>query len=373
MNNSQEHSTTPVSIIDGRSKERAGSLDGSGSHVRLINGREQAVSHVRLVVSPGWTDLHTHVFDGSTQISVPPDTVGLDQGVHLIADAGSAGQATVDGFERYVTPSTKTKVVSWLNIGSGGLVNLRETADISLIDIDASVKAVINSPTFIRGIKVRSSGMIVGNMGLLPLQMGRTVARECHVPLMVHIGEVPPVIDDVLDLLDDGDVVTHCYHGKVGTPWSPDGTPLPALRRAIERGVKLDVGHGAASFDFGIARRAVEAGFPPDSISTDIHVRNVNGPVHSLASVMTKLLACGMAIDDIIRAVTDSPRSILSLDEPWLNPDNTIRHATVFELADGFRSDKKYIDSKGNTITPDVHIVPRAVITDGTCSQLPLA
>ncbi|WP_193071964.1 MULTISPECIES: amidohydrolase/deacetylase family metallohydrolase [unclassified Brevibacterium] len=372
MHPSEDHQTTPIRIIDDGTKSWVGALNVSASCARLVGSNEHAAAAARLAISPGWADLHTHVFDGSTQISVSPDSVGLDHGVHLVADAGSAGQATVDGFERYVTPSAKTKVVSWLNIGSGGLVNLRETADISLIDIDASVKAVINSPTFIRGIKVRSSGMIVGNMGLLPLQMGRTVARECHVPLMVHIGEVPPVIDDVLDLLDDGDVITHCYHGKVGTPWSPDGTPLPALRRAIERGVKLDVGHGAASFDFGIARRAVEAGFPPDSISTDIHVRNVNGPVHSLASVMTKLLACGMAIDDIIRAVTDSPRSILSLDEPWLNPDDTIRHATVFELADGFRGNENYIDSKGNAVTPDVHIVPRAVIVDGKYSQLPI-
>src|SRR6185437_13411211 len=97
-------------------------------------------------------------------------------------------------------------------------------------------------------------------MGLLPLQLGRLVARTAGLPLLVHIGEAPPLIEDVLDLLDAGDVITHCFHGKVGGPWQPDGRPVPALARALDRGVLLDVGHGAASFSFAVAERAIAAG-----------------------------------------------------------------------------------------------------------------
>jgi len=323
-----------------------------------------------LCISPGWADLHAHVFDGSTQISVAPDRVGLDQGVHLLADAGSAGEATVRGLAEYVIPTARTEVVAWLNIGSHGLVHLREVASARFIDVDRTIEAVRSMPELIRGIKVRSSGAIVGDMGLQPLQLGRLVARECGIPLLVHVGEAPPLIDDVLDLLDEGDSITHCFHGKSGYPWRPDGRPAPALARAIERGVRLDVGHGAASFDINVARRAIEAGYLPDTISTDIHVRNIDGPVFDLANVMTKLLFCGMPLPAVLDAVTTAPRRTLRMERPWLAGDGTVTHATLFRVSDESPSGRVYTDSMGNPVSPEQHIVPVATITAGRVSAL---
>ncbi|MEU0572864.1 hypothetical protein ABZ297_46730, partial [Nonomuraea sp. NPDC005983] len=309
------------------------------SPARLVLGDGRAVLEPTgerpgdLYVGPGWVDLHAHVYDGMTQISVPADRVGLEQGVHVLADAGSAGEATVDGLARYVVPAAETEVRAWLNIGSHGLVHLRETADPSFVDVDRTLAAIDRHRGLVCGVKVRSSGAIVGAMGLQPLQLGRLAAREAGLPLLVHVGEAPPLIEDVLDLLDEGDVITHCYHGKTGRPWLPDGRPAPALARALDRGVLLDVGHGAASFSFEVAARAVAAGFPPHSISTDIHVRNITGPVHDLATTLTKLLACGLPLEDAIAAVTDAPRRVLRMPAPWREEDGTIRHATVFRLA----------------------------------------
>jgi len=316
-------------------------------------------------IGPGWVDLHAHIYNAVTPISVDPDRVGLDDGVHLLADAGSAGAFTLPGLIEYVKPRAQSQIRSWINIGSHGLVHLRETSQASFIDVDATIAAIEGSRDTVCGVKVRSSGAIVGDMGLQPLQLARLVARETGLPLMVHIGEAPPLIDDVLDLLDAGDVVTHCFHGKTGTPWQPDGTPARPLARALDRGVLLDVGHGAASFSHGVARRAITAGFTPSSISTDIHIRNVAGPVYNLATVMTKLLDCGLSVADVIAAVTTTPRRTIAADTPWRTPEGALLHATVFDVLEDAPASRQYRDTDDVTADPSQHIVPVATIIDG--------
>lgn len=343
----------------------------AGGHITI--GPDEAALDRRptTYLSPGWVDIHTHVFHGFTQIGIRPDRAGLDTGVHLIADAGSAGQMTVRGLLDYVMPTAQTAVRSWLNIGSHGLVHLRETAHPSFIDVDATIAAIEASRGIICGVKVRSSGAIVGAMGLQPLQLARLVAREVKLPLMVHIGEAPPPIADVLALLNEGDVITHCYHGKTGRPWLSDGTPTAELQGALDRGVQLDVGHGAASFDVRVARAALEAGFAPTTISTDIHVRNVNGPVHDLATVMTKMLDCGMNLTDVVTAVTASARRVIGeAASQWITTEGRVREATLFTLTDQPPPGRRYIDSAGQVITPMRHIVPVAVIVNGVYRTL---
>lgn len=366
---------SPVTIIDPSSAALAiGHLkvDPDGL-THLTNERPLRVGEAipELYIGPGWVDLHAHVFDGTTQISVHPDRVGLDHGVHTLADAGSAGQATLRGLTDYVIPSAKTNIKVWLNIGSHGLVHLREVADSTYMDVAATIEAAASFPDIVRGIKVRSSGLIVGNMGIQPLQLGKLAARECGLPLLVHIGEAPPLIDDVLDLLDEGDVVTHCYHGKTGFPWLPNGRPSSALHRALDRGVKIDVGHGAASFNMGVAQAAVRAGFLPDSISTDIHVRNIGGPVFDIATVMTKLLYCGMSLSSVLSAVTEAPRATLGLVEPWRNNTGELQHATIFSLTPEAPRSRRYLDTLGNTFSPSEHLVALGTVTDKTLRVCP--
>lgn len=361
--------TGPVTVLDPeRGHASAGMLEVDPDAVLRLTEATHPVDGEApgsLYLTPGWVDLHTHVYDGVTQISVQPDRVGLDHGVHLLADAGSAGQATVRGLVEYVIPRASTAMRVWLNIGSHGLVHLREVADPTFIDVDATLAAIAAHRDVICGVKVRSSGLIVGAMGLHPVQLAHLVAREAGLPLMVHIGEPPPVIDDVLDVLDAGDVATHCFHGKTGRPWNPDGTPVPALRRALDRGVLLDVGHGAASFDVDVARAAVAGGQPPYTISTDIHVRNINGPVFDLATVMTKMLDCGLPLLDVIAGVTTNPRRVLAADEPWLYQNGGIRHGTLFLLAKQAPAGRSYVDAGGKAVQPRAHIVPIATIRDG--------
>ncbi|MGQ7885924.1 amidohydrolase/deacetylase family metallohydrolase [Paenibacillus sp. WC2504] len=315
-------------------------------------------------LSPGWIDLHTHVYDGVANLSVPADEAGIQNGVHLVVDAGSAGEATLPGLRKYVAPAFQTEVKAWLNISSIGLVHLREVATLDHIHVDKTVQAIADNRDFVCGVKVRSSGAIVGSMGLQPLQLAKLAAYEAGVPVMVHIGEAPPLIDGVLDLLDEGDVITHCFHGKIGHPWLKNGRPVLALQKAIDRGVKLDVGHGAASFNNEICRNAIAAGYAPHTISTDVHIRNIRGPVYDLSTTMTKLLACGMPLEKVIGAVTIAPSQILQMNN-WCSLNGILDRATLFEV-DGQRPEgRDYRDSQGKLLAPEQFIKPFAVIQAG--------
>jgi dihydroorotase len=317
-----------------------------------------------LYISPGWIDLHTHVYDGVASLSVHPDRAGLETGVHVVVDAGSAGEGTISAFRQYVAPSAQTCVRAWLNISSVGLIHLRELSDLSLIDVERTVSAVLSNRQFVCGIKVRSSGAIVENMGLQPLKLARLVARLAEVPLMVHIGEPPPLIEEMLELVEEGDVLTHCFHGKVGYPWLSDGRPIPALKQALDRGVLLDIGHGAASFSYEVAERAIAAGFQPHTISTDLHVRNLEGPVYDLATTMTKLMACGMSLHDVIRSVTVEPAKLIG-ERNWLRSDGRVERATIFRLTDKPLEGRVYEDSLRSRRPIDRYIVPvRTIIGD---------
>ncbi|MCL6442418.1 MAG: amidohydrolase/deacetylase family metallohydrolase [Alicyclobacillus sp.] len=371
---------SPVEIGDGTRLKvlnpeepnvRAGVLrvDGAGVRIEPVDDASGQTADPELFISPGWIDLHTHVLDGFTGLGVPADSVGLCTGVHMVVDAGSAGEATLGGFTKYVVPAAKTKIRAWLNISSIGLVHLREVSDLRYIDVDRTVKAIADNRPFVCGVKVRSSGAIVGNMGLQPLKLAKLCAREAGVPLMVHIGEAPPVIEDVLNELGPGDVVTHCFHGKLGHPWEVSGAPCGALERALDRGVLLDVGHGAASFAWHVALGAIKAGRAPFSISTDVHTQNIQGPVYDLPITMTKLLACGLTLEQVIAGVTSAPASILR-EQDWCDMNGVLRHATIFRVTSENVRGLEYRDSMGNPYEPTQHIVPVAVITEDGITKI---
>lgn len=127
------------------------------------------------------------------------------------------------------------------------------------------------------------------------------------LPLMVHIGNNPPNLDEIAELLSRGDIITHCYNGKPNRILNPAGELRSSITRALHRGVRLDVGHGTASFSFEVARRAIALGILPHTISSDIYCRNrIDGPVRSLALVMSKFLAIGMTLPQVIDCVTVS-------------------------------------------------------------------
>jgi dihydroorotase len=254
------------------------------------------------LVTPGLVDLHTHV--GSGYWGIDPDPVAWYTGVTTWVDAGSAGAYTVAGLPR----ATGVRVAALLNISALGLAGRTgESRDLTNCDVDVAIDAVLRHPELIRGVKVRVDAETVGTNGVEPLRRGLTVAAACGLPVMVHIGSSPPALDEVLDLLRPGDIVTHCASGFA----APVG---PAARDAHARGVLFDIGHGSGGFAFDVLEAQLAAGLTPYTISTDLHARSVYGPVFDLPTTMAKLLAAGLPLADVIAAATVHPARALGLD-----------------------------------------------------------
>ncbi len=268
-----------------------------------------------LYASPGWIDLHVHVYDaGVIPIGIEPDRqAGVATGVTTIVDAGSAGADSWDDFcERVIKPS-KTRIYGYLNVSvsnkdegpyHGSWQNFNQGKTIPLAEREAAAGRCL-------GIKVLASQRHCGNLDITPVKLARQAARLSGTKMMVHLGEAPPLIEDVLDLMDDGDVLTHCWKGVYGGLFGRDKKPLPATWAAVERGVKFDIGHGSASFSFDTARAALDAGLPLHSISTDLHHGNFNGPVYDMATTMTKFLHLGFDLPEVIRLSTLSPAELM--------------------------------------------------------------
>ena len=159
----------------------------------------------------------------------------------------------------------------------------------------------------ILGVKVRLSRNIAGENDLKALHLAREAADAVKLPLMAHIGDTHTPLEDLLPVLRQGDVITHCFHGREGGILDDKGRVRPEVLAAVDRGVHLDVGHGAGSFAFDVAERAIKQGLLPGTISSDLHQFNIHGPVFDLATTLSKFLHLGLTLEQVIARVTTHP------------------------------------------------------------------
>ncbi|WEX90540.1 amidohydrolase/deacetylase family metallohydrolase [Sinorhizobium garamanticum] len=298
-------------------------------------------------ISPGWIDLHAHIWHGGTDISVRPEVCGLERGVTTIVDAGSAGEANFHGFREYIIEPSRERIKAFLNLGSIGLVacnRVSELSDIRSIDIDRIITCYEANREHIVGLKVRASHVITGSWGVTPVKLGKKIAKILKVPMMVHVGEPPALYDEVLEILGPGDIVTHCFNGKAGSSIIEDEDLFALAERCAGEGIRLDIGHGGASFSFRVAEVAIARGLMPFSISTDVHLRSMNQSVWDLGTTMSKLLSVGMPFEKVVEAVTHAPASVIRLPMDDLLGVGARADFTIFDLVD---SDLKVFDSLG--------------------------
>lgn len=319
-------------------------------------------------VAPGFIDIHAHVFNhglfGTSRVDA--DRVGVEQGVACLVDAGSAGATTIDAFPRVVHATQRTPVYALVNVGSPGLPHLGggHSSRPELVSLEGTVRAVERHRGWVRGIKVQASGSHTGMFGINAVKIARKAADLTGLPLMMHIGNAPPVLDEALEYLRDGDIVTHAFHGKIGGALTHGDAPLPALLEAIERGVHVDIGHGRSSFSFATAERALAAGLPVHSISTDIHRGNIDRYVVSLARTMSKLLLLGLDLVEVVAAVTSTPARALRLDADGFGriEAGAPAHLTLFAVRE---QAIELEDSEGEIRSGERSIEPTCVFVDG--------
>jgi dihydroorotase len=266
-------------------------------------------------VTAGLVDLHTHVFHKLTYWGIDPDPVASRSGVTTWNDAGSAGALTLAGLREFIVDRARVRITAFLNIANIGLVgDNHECANLSYLDVELFRRVADRNRDLIRGVKVRMGQPTVGDNGVEPLRLARRAADECELPLMVHIANGPPTIEEVLSLMRPGDILTHCFNGSTMKIVDDHGNIRPSAQRAWDAGVVMDIGHGTGSFSFDTAEALTSIGRTPDVISTDLHQLSVQGPAYDLPTCMTKFLALGMPLRDVVRAATSRPAEILGIE-----------------------------------------------------------
>ena len=322
-NNGFHLSRKDIRVEDGLIKEVADDL--------LPYENEEIVDISGLVAAPGFTDIHTHVYHGKTAIGIDPDRVGVEQGVTAVVDAGTAGADTFEDFYERIIKKAKTRVYAFLNIASTGLLSLSELTDLSNIEFEKVKETVEKYKDVIVGIKARASSSVVGE----PIRIAKEIAKKLGLPIMVHIGNAPPKVEEVLNFMEKGDIITHCFHNKVNNLIREIGI-LPEAKAARERGVLFDVGHGNASFSFDTGAKGIADGFIPDFLSTDIYDKNIEKPVKSQITTLNKMLYLGLTLEDCINKLTREPAKALSLGETGEIKTGYRADFTIFELVDNY-------------------------------------
>ncbi len=348
----------------------ASSGTGRAAPLLATSGAQLAIDAAGLIVTPGLVDLHTHLYEGVSHYGIDPDTYCLGHGVTTAIDAGSSGAQTLSGLRRYVIERSRTRVLAFLHIAVQGMITdlVGELEDMRWASVAQATERAREHPGLIIGIKVRLGYQMVGNDPRPALRLGREAADALGLPLMVHVIDMRPPISWLLPYLDRGDVVTHCFHGNEGGILDDRGRLFPEVMRARERGVLLDVGHGVGSFSYHVARRAIAQGFPPDTISSDLHAHNVAGPAYDQATTLSKLLHVGMGLADIIRASTTAPaRAVRREDTLGALLPGREADLSLFELRSGHWA---LPDAAGATEIVEQILVPRMVVRGGEVRHL---
>nr|WP_213775363.1 amidohydrolase/deacetylase family metallohydrolase [Bradyrhizobium sp. dw_78] len=267
------------------------------------------------LVTPGLVDMHTHIYAYGSAIGIPPDELVPFSGTTTYVSAGAAGANNFSAFKRTLVGQSRSRVFTFVNISTIGLAGfpVGETENIKYADADATARTIAENQDIVLGAKVRETLAIVGNNGIEPLKRAIEAVELSGTKgrVMCHIGDAPGDLQVLVNTLRPGDILTHPY-SSLGNNTVQNGKVLPALLEAKRRGVLIDVGHGAGSFNFDIAEAAIQQGLTFDTISSDAHVVAANTPSQPyLPWVLSKFLALGFSLEDVIAAATIKPATII--------------------------------------------------------------
>ena len=364
---------------------RKGRLIDPGTHrdqicdVAFTDGKVAAVGHINspaaeerdvsgCIVMPGMIDFHTHVYWGGTSISVDADKLAKRCGTTTWLDVGSAGPGNFAGFRDHVIKHSQTRILALLHVSHAGIfgfspsVMVGESLDMRLMDTVRCAEVAMANPDTIRGIKVRVGSGTSGLNGIAPLHHALEAADRAGLPVMCHIDNAPPRYTDVVEALRPGDILTHCFRPFPNAPVYANGEVKEAVLAARERGVYFDVAHGKGSLCFDVAEKMLAAGFPPDVISSDVHVLCIDGPAYDNLETMSKFLALGMDLTEIVRAVTLAPARLLKRPDLGDLSETSTGDATILRIADG---NFTFTDSVGKTMSSKQRFAVDSMVVGG--------
>jgi len=320
-----------------------------------------------LYVAPGLVDMHVHVFHTSLipnawagDNSVQPDLISFRTGVTTMVDAGSSGYRNFGQFRSTVIDRSQTRILAFINIvGYGMMTNVIEQDTRDMLPVKAAEVAAANKDVIV-GIKTAhfeapewtavDRGIEAGNLAGLPLMVDFGFFRPER-----------PYWQLVTQRLRPGDISTHMYRAAV--PWvDENGRLYKYLAKARARGVRFDVGHGGGSFVLRNAAPAIQQGFYPDTISSDLHSTSINAGMMDMPTTMSKLLALGMPLKEVFVRSTWTPAQTIGHPELGSLSVGSVADISVWSLAEG---EFAYRDEKDASIKARQRLVPEMTLKDG--------
>jgi dihydroorotase len=287
-----------VAVSDGKiARVAAGIPAGEARKVVDVKG---------LYVAPGLVDLHAHVFgyDGA----IFPDDSALPACTTTVVDAGGAGWRTFDEMRKRIIEPSRARVLAFLNIVGHGMIGQRYEDDVNDMDPRKTADAIAAHRHTIVGIKLAH----FGGPGWIALDRAIEAGKLSATPVMVddkiftNSGRTSR--EKLLDRMRPGDIHTHMYNDRQLELLDRfSGKVQPYMLEARRRGVLFDLGHGAGSFLWPVATKAMEQGFAPDTISTDLHASSILGGQSDMPNCISKLLNLGMTLPDAIARSTAAP------------------------------------------------------------------
>lgn len=335
---------------------------------------ETVIDAAGCIVLPGLIDFHAHVFHGGTAISVNPDVLCLPNGVTSVVDAGSSGWVNYKLFRNSVIHTAQTRIKSYLNVVNVGLSTLGggptgylENTNPANYNVEKISQTLNENRDNILGLKLRYSQDIATgrNFSSDPFYAAVALARELKTTLCVHVTDSRLPADELIGHFQTDDIYAHCFHGTGNAILKESGEVFPAIKEAKARGVIFDCSNGVAHFDFTVARNAMEQGFNPDIISTDLTLRNSlrTDKVFSLLCIMSKYLNMGMSFFDVVRAVTRTPARLMKME----GQIGTLAPGAFADIAIVKLRKEKIVfeDTKGTQLEGDRYIDNCATISNG--------
>lgn len=363
------HLIDPKNNID--AKRDVAIRDGKIAAIELsipATAAKQSVDISGLYITPGLVDIHVHVFTGlrhnawgNGDLSVPADPFAIPNGVTTVADAGSSGWRDFSEFRRRIIDNSRTRVFAFINIIGAGMANNDDAAEQNEhdMDIDALSKTIADNRDIIVGIKTAHWQQ----PNFTSVQRAVEAGNRNHLPVMVDFGwfDNKSYEQMISTILRPGDISTHVF--RMPAPLlTADGKPAPYMLEARKRGIKFDVGHGGGSFTFALAEPMVRGGFFPDSISTDLHVGSATGVMLNLPNVMSKMLALGIPLVEVIRESTTNPATEIGHPELGQIAVGSVADIAVFQVDHGTFG---YADLAGGKVDGTERIVPEMTIRAG--------
>lgn len=318
-----------------------------------------------LYVTPGLIDIHVHVYAGTGipraytgDLSVYPDGFSFRTGVTTMVDAGTAGWRNFPDFRQRVIDRARTRVLALINIVAEGMGPKGEN-DPSQMNAEEAAKMARRHSDIVVGFKTAH----YSGEGWPSVDGAVAAGKLTNLPVMVDFGYITEYRNlDVLlrDKLRPGDIYTHCYSGHRDELL--DGKVHPAMLAGRQRGIFFDVGHGGGSFYWNIAVPAVQQGFWPDSISTDLHTGSMNAGMKDMTNVMSKILNLGASLPEVIRMSTWTPAQMIKRPALGHLDAGAEADVTVLRLE---RGDFGFVDAAGARMSGTQRLVAEMTVRAG--------